>query len=52
MIALKPLGFVIAAGLHPLVSETATHVSECLRTSLGNQPTDVPYAITGGVCED
>jgi hypothetical protein len=28
---LKPLGFVLATGLHPLVSETAAHVSECFR---------------------
>jgi hypothetical protein len=31
MAKLKPLGFVLATGLHPLVSETAPHVSECLR---------------------
>jgi hypothetical protein len=30
-ISLKPLGFVIATGLHPLVSETASLLSECLR---------------------
>jgi hypothetical protein len=28
---LKPLGFVLATGLHPLVSETASLLSECLR---------------------
>ena len=28
---LKPLGFVLATGLLPLVSKTATHVFECLR---------------------
>ena len=31
MSTLEPLGFVFATGLHPLVSETAAHVSECLR---------------------
>jgi hypothetical protein len=30
-LSLKPLGFVIATGLHPLVSETASLLSECLR---------------------
>jgi hypothetical protein len=30
---LKPLGFVLATGLNPLFSETAAHVSECLRLS-------------------
>ena len=28
---LRPCGLVIAPGLHPLLSETASHVSECLR---------------------
>ena len=28
---LRPCGLVIAPGLHPLHSETASHVSECLR---------------------
>jgi hypothetical protein len=31
---LKPQGFVIATGLHPLVSKTASHVLECLRIRL------------------
>jgi hypothetical protein len=31
ILSLKPLGFVIATGLHPLVSETASLLSECLR---------------------
>jgi hypothetical protein len=30
-LVLKPLGFVLATGLHPLVSETASLLSECLR---------------------
>ncbi|MCW3108016.1 MAG: hypothetical protein JWQ09_2522 [Segetibacter sp.] len=30
----KPCGFVIATGLHPRVSETASHVSEYLRLRL------------------
>jgi hypothetical protein len=30
-LSLKPLGFVIATGRHPLVSETASLLSECLR---------------------
>jgi hypothetical protein len=34
LVALKPLGFVLATGLHPLVSETASLVSECLRFRL------------------
>ena len=34
VVTLEPLGFVLATGLHPLVSETASHVSECLRLRL------------------
>ena len=43
---LKPHGFVIATGLHKLLSKTATHVFECLRNTLGTKPYDVPYAMT------
>ena len=43
---LKPLGFVLATGLHNLLSKTATHVFECLRHALGTKPYDVPYAMT------
>jgi hypothetical protein len=31
---LKPLGFVLATGLLPLFSKTASHVFECLRLRL------------------
>jgi hypothetical protein len=34
MSKLEPHGSVLATGLHPLVSETASHVSECLRLRL------------------
>jgi hypothetical protein len=37
MLSLKPLGFVLTTGLHPLVSKTAAH---------GTEPADVPYART------
>ena len=30
-VKLRPRGLVIAPGLHPLLSETASPVSECLR---------------------
>jgi hypothetical protein len=40
---LKPLGFVLATGLHPLVSETASLLSECLRLRLTTNG-DVPLA--------
>jgi hypothetical protein len=30
-LSLKPLGFVLATGLHPLLLKTAAHVFKCLR---------------------
>jgi hypothetical protein len=45
-IKLKPHGFVIATGLHKLLSKTATHVFECLRDAPGTKPYDVPNAMT------
>ena len=44
---LKRRGFVIEIGLHPLVSETASQCFGMPSPTLGTQPTDVPYAITG-----
>jgi len=48
MAKLKLRGFVLATGLHPLVSETAAHVFGMPSPSLGTQPDDVPYARTVG----
>ena len=47
MSKLKPRGFVIATGLHKLLSKTASHVFECRRDAPGTEPYDVPYAMTG-----
>jgi hypothetical protein len=46
LLLLKPLGFVLATGLHPLLLKTAAHFFKCLRIRLAlNQP-NVPYART------
>jgi hypothetical protein len=43
---LKPLGFVPATGLYPLVSETATHGFRMPAPARGTLPANVPFAGT------
>ena len=43
MYKLKPPGFVIEIGLHPLVSETASQCFGMPSPSLGTQPADVQF---------